>query len=207
MTDLHSDEALIDRETAIWTQEDNILVDKLTVVTHEKHTYILVVKQNVLIIFGINEEGILFDQKVEYVEEYYITGTYKLFIYIFSLEITFCYVLGIYHYKNIVLVLSLTGTLTQFTISGKRTNIVVTRKKIPIKADIQHYRTHGFFFSSNMVLCGILLFPKSLKHFSTTVILYLFNNSYLNPLEILWGNPTGSLRNVWDCFEILRYVF
>lgn len=73
--ELHSEEAVIDRETEIWTQEDNILVDKLTVVTHENRTYILVVKQNVLIIFGINEEGVIFDQKVEYVEEYYITGT------------------------------------------------------------------------------------------------------------------------------------
>lgn len=98
MTDLHSDEAVIDRETTIWIQEDNILVDKLTVVTHEERTYILVVKQNVLIIFGINEDGIIFDQKVEYVEEYYITGIYRLFCYIFCflfMEIIFCYFLQV----------------------------------------------------------------------------------------------------------------
>lgn len=106
-----------------------------------------------------------------------------------------------------VTVLSLTGIMTQFTLSGKRSEIVISKKKIPIKADIQLYRSHGFFFSPNMVLCGILLFPKSLQQFSTlrtNIILYIFNNSYLNPLEILWDNPTGSLRSYWDCLEALR---
>lgn len=115
--------------------------------------------------------------------------------------------LGVYTYKNVVICLSLTGTLTQFTISGKRADIVVTRKKIHIRADIQQYRTHGLFFSPNMIMCGILLFPKSLHQFSTlrtNFIVNIFNNSYLNPVEILWKNPTGSLRGYWDCFEILR---
>lgn len=74
ITCLNQEEAVFDKELTIWTQEDKILVDKITVLTHENRTYILVVKQNVLVIFGINDEGILFDQKVEYVEEYYITG-------------------------------------------------------------------------------------------------------------------------------------
>lgn len=189
----------------IWTQEDKILVDKIAVITHENRTYILIVKQNVLIIFGINQEGIIFDQKVEYVEEYYITGNYSIsFKNIHHNPNEF---LGLYHHNNVVIALSLTGNMTQFTISGKRSDIVITRKKIPIKADIQQYRTHGFFFSSNMVFCGIVLFPKSLQQFSTlrtNIFLYIFNNSYLNPLEILWKNSTGSLRGFWDCFEALR---
>lgn len=76
ITNLNDEKVVFDKELAIWTQEDKILVDKITVISYENRTYILVVKQNVLVIFGINEQGIIFDQKVEYVEEYYITGYY-----------------------------------------------------------------------------------------------------------------------------------
>lgn len=85
ISQLNLEKAILDKEFGLWTQEDNILVDKLTVLTHEKHTYILATKQNVLLIFGMNEQGIIFDQKAEYVEEYYITGYY----YIYFLYITF----------------------------------------------------------------------------------------------------------------------
>lgn len=90
ITQLNSEKALIDREFGLWTQEDNILVDKLTVAAYEKHTYILAAKQNVLLIFGINQDGIIFDQKVEYVDDYYITGDYYLHV-TNSLEILLFY--------------------------------------------------------------------------------------------------------------------
>lgn len=78
MTDLHEEQAIVDKEFEIWTQEDNVLVEKITVVTHDDRTFIVVAKQNVLTIFGINGEGLIFDQKVEYVEDYYIIGNYFL---------------------------------------------------------------------------------------------------------------------------------
>lgn len=74
ITDLNQELAIIDLEYGLWTKGDKVLVDKITIVTHEERSYIVIIKQNVLVIFGINKEGVVFDKRVEYVEEYYITG-------------------------------------------------------------------------------------------------------------------------------------
>lgn len=118
-------------------------------------------------------------------------------------------ILGIHHYDNVIIVISMLGIITQLTIFVKTSKIVISRKKVQMKVNIQQYRTHGFFFTSNMALCGLLLFPKSLHQYrysskKTNLLLYICNNSYVNPVEVLWSNSTGSLENYWDCFEALR---
>ncbi|KAJ8929896.1 hypothetical protein NQ314_017361 [Rhamnusium bicolor] len=189
ITNLHQEAVTMDKELGFWTEPDKILVDKITVMIYENRTYILVIKQSYLIIYGISQMGDVFDQKVCQVDNYYITG--------------------IHHFKNIILILTLPGVLKQFTLVVVKERISLMEKNIPLKIDMSKYRTHGFFFSKNMVLIGLLAHPCQLRNFSKTkafVNVFLFNNSLLNPFEILWYNSTGSLRDYWDCFEALRLI-
>ncbi|KAJ8925213.1 hypothetical protein NQ315_001399 [Exocentrus adspersus] len=187
--DLHLENASMDNELAFWTEPDKVSVDKITVMVHEASTYIILVKQSFLIIYALSELGEVFDQKICNVEELYITG--------------------IHHFRNTILVLTMVGTLKQYTLSIAEKRIRLEAETVRLKIDMPKYRTHGFFFSKNLMLFGLVAYPFHLRSFAklkTYLNVFIFHNNALNPLEALWGNPTGSLRDYWDCFEALRLI-
>ncbi|KAJ8985118.1 hypothetical protein NQ317_012768 [Molorchus minor] len=190
ITDLDQEAANISSDVAFWTVADKVPVDRITVMTLGGCTYIVLVKQSFLIINGITKRGVVFDQKVENVGNFYITG--------------------VYHYKNIILVLTMTGIFKQYVVStSKSDKILLEEKVIPLKVDLSKLRTHGFFFSKNMVLFGMVVNPYQLRGIArvkSSINMFLFHNVLLNPLYILWQNDTGSLRDHWDCFEALRLI-
>lgn len=71
---LDKEVAYMDNELAFWTEPDNVAVDKITVMIYDNFTYIILVKKSFLIIYGLNESGEVFNQKVCNVGCYYITG-------------------------------------------------------------------------------------------------------------------------------------
>lgn len=71
---LHKDAMHIEKELAFWTDEDQILVEKISVITYQAHTYVLLVKQHILIIYGIDKYGEIFDSKAVKIQGYFITG-------------------------------------------------------------------------------------------------------------------------------------
>lgn len=209
---LEEDVAFMDNELAFWAEPDNVAVDRITVMIYHNLTYIILAKKNFLIIYGLNELGEVFDQKVCNVGCYYITGILifkqrisnylkkkiKQYRSIFS---------GIHHFDNIILVLTLPNVLKQYTLSVVNDTIHLEDKIIPLKINGTKYRTHGFFFSKNMVLFGMVASPCMLRSFSklkTFLNVFIFHNASLNPLNILWNNNSGSLRDYWDCLEMLR---
>lgn len=125
---------------------------------------------------------------------------------ILELSKYFIYV-GIHHFDNIILVLTLPTVLKQYALSIINQRIHLEEKLIPIKINGTKYRTHGFFFSKNMVLFGMIAYPCMLRSFSklkTFLNIFIFHNTLLNPLNVLWHNNSGSLRDYWDCLEMLR---
>ncbi|XP_018570513.1 uncharacterized protein LOC108910411 [Anoplophora glabripennis] len=186
---LDQETADIDSELGFWTEADKVVVDKITVMIYDGRTYIILVKQSFLIIYGLDESGQVFDQKVCNVGCYYITG--------------------IHHFDNTILVLTLTSVLKQYTLSIVDQRIHLEEKLIPIKVNGGKFRTHGFFFSKNMVFFGLIAYPCMLHSFSklkTFLNIFLFHNALLNPLTIIWHNNSGSLRDYWDCLEMLRLL-
>lgn len=115
--------------------------------------------------------------------------------------------LGLHHYNNKILVLSLPGILTELSIEVKNNKIIIEKLPISLKYDMAKYRTHGFFFSKNMILCCILAYPWDLQSFYKTkndVHVFVYHNIALKPFELIWKNEKDSIVDYWDCFEALR---
>ncbi|KAG5871674.1 hypothetical protein JTB14_007357 [Gonioctena quinquepunctata] len=187
VSNLDQNEVKFDEERLLWTEPDKVAIEKITVMIHDSKTFIVAAKQRVLIIYGVNENGDFFDCKCASIDNYYITG--------------------IHHFDNIILALSLTGTLTQLTVSVEENVILLDEKVIPLKFDTIKYRTHGFFFTKNMVMFGLLAHPWKLKSFGKSrsyVNVFVYNNCSKKPIDIVWNNDSGSLRDYWDCFEAMR---
>lgn len=74
INNLDKNEAIISNEHLLWKEHDNIKIDKITVVDYENNSFILIVKQSYLIIYGINKVGLVFEQKIIDIGNLYITG-------------------------------------------------------------------------------------------------------------------------------------
>lgn len=74
VTKLDETEAVISNECLFWKEADNIKVDQITVLDIESQSFVVIVKQSYLIIYGINEAGVVYDQKIVDVGNLYITG-------------------------------------------------------------------------------------------------------------------------------------
>ncbi|CAH1170360.1 unnamed protein product [Phaedon cochleariae] len=189
ITNLHQTKATFDKEQLFWSEADNVKIDEISVLVHEKETFLLAVKQRVLMVYGIDHKGDCFDFKSIYIEDYYITG--------------------LCHFRNKILVLSLPGILTQLTISVANSEISFEEKNIPMRNDMTKYRTHGCFLTKNRVLFCVLAYPWDLHSFSKSkkyANVFVYQNVSLNPFDLLWNNETNSLVNYWDCFETLRLI-
>ncbi|KAJ8948712.1 hypothetical protein NQ318_017880 [Aromia moschata] len=189
VSQLNQEEANMDKELSFWGEADKVLVERITVMIYDNRTYILMVKRNHLIIYGISDSGNVFGQNIRNVGNLYIAG--------------------IYHFNNIILAMTMSGLIKEYTLSVSGERITLEEKTIPLKVDMSRQRIHGFFFSKNMVLFGLLAYPCQLSSFRKSksfVNIFLFHNSLINPFQVLWHNESGSLRDYWDCFEALRLI-
>ncbi|VEN37981.1 unnamed protein product [Callosobruchus maculatus] len=189
ISNLNKDAVNIDEETSFWSEADKVVIDKITVMEHDNYTFILAVKQRIILIFGLNKNGEVFGQKACYVDDVYITG--------------------LHHIGNTIHVLTLPGIFTELTLTVQDEKINVSETKIPLKFDVKKYRTHGYFFSKNLALLGLLgqqwdheIGKKSGKD----ALVFIFQNQEMKPIDLLWNNTTGSLKGHWDCLEVLRIV-
>nr|CAI5864315.1 unnamed protein product [Callosobruchus analis] len=189
ITNLNKDAVNIDEETSFWSEPDKVVIDKITVVEYDSYTFILAVKQRIILIFGLYKNGEVFGQKAYYVDDIYITG--------------------LHHIGNTICVLTLPGIFSQLTLTVKDGKIDVSERKIPFKFDVKKYRTHGYFFSKNFLIFGLLgqQWEHNIgKKQGEEAMVFIFQNQEIKPIDLLWNNTTGSLKNYWDCLEVLRLV-
>ncbi|XP_028143365.2 uncharacterized protein LOC114337138 isoform X1 [Diabrotica virgifera virgifera] len=189
VTYLNTSEAVFVKECSFLTEKDKVKVEKISVFEYNEKTFILVAKQGVLIIFGINKMGDVFDCSVVYIQNYYITG--------------------LHYIENKVYVLSLPGILTELTVEVKDNKICTTKNIVSLKNDMEKYRTHGFFFTKTYILLVIIAYPWDLQSFSKSrsyVNVFVYHNVQLKPFDLLWNNQSDSMEDYWDCFETLRIV-
>ncbi|XP_074030275.1 uncharacterized protein isoform X2 [Leptinotarsa decemlineata] len=187
VSDLDKDKVQFNQEQFLYIEPDSVPFEKITVMIYENNTYIITAKEGTLIVYGVDGRGKFFDRK-----HFNIKGLF---------------VSGIHHIKNKIFVLSIKGMLTQLTLSIQEEHISLEEKIITLKFDAVKYRLHGLFFSRNSVICGVLAYPLELKNFGKTlayVNIFIYHNTLVSPLELLWNNETGSLEHFWDCFEVLR---
>ncbi|XP_072386807.1 uncharacterized protein [Diabrotica undecimpunctata] len=189
VTYLNTSEAVFVKECSFLTEKNKVKVEKISVFEYNEETFILVAKQGVLIIFGINKMGEVFDCCVVYIQNYYITG--------------------LHYIENKVYVLSLPGILTELTVEVKDNKISTTKNIVSLKNDMEKYRTHGFFFTKTNIMLVIIAYPWDLQSFSKSrsyVNVFVYHNVQLKPFDLLWNNQGDSIEDYWDCFEILRIV-
>nr|CAH7739742.1 unnamed protein product [Callosobruchus chinensis] len=189
ITNLNKDAVNIEEETSFWSEPDKVIIDKITVMEYESYTFILAVKQRIILIFGLDKNGEVFGQKACYVDDVYITG--------------------LHHIGNTIHVLTLPGIFTELTLTVQDEKINVSDRKIPLKFDAKKYRTHGYFFSKNFLLLGLLgqqWHTDVLKKSGTEAVVFIFHNQEMKPVDLLWNNATGSLKNFWDCLEVVRIL-
>ncbi|CAH2011790.1 unnamed protein product [Acanthoscelides obtectus] len=187
ITNLNKPVANVDNETIFWNEPDKVAIDKITVMEHDSYTFILAVKQRIILIFGLDKNGDVFGQKACYVDDVYITG--------------------LHHTGNTIYVLTLPGIFTELTLTVQDEKIKVTDKKISLKFDMKKYRTHGCFFSKNFAFFGLLCQQwaqdgSRVRAIEAEVI--VFQNLEMKLIDSLWNNPSESLRDYWDCLEVLR---
>ncbi|XP_057658637.1 uncharacterized protein LOC130895405 [Diorhabda carinulata] len=185
---LNEELAVFDKEQSIISEADKVRVEKIDIIKYNNSTFILVAKQRVLIVLGIDTFGEIFDIEIVCIEDYFITGIQQI---------------G----ENKLLVLSLPGILTELDISVFNNKIAIKKKNISIKNDMDKYRTHGCFFSKNKVLFFVVAYPWDLQSFSKSksyVNVFVYHNVIINPFDLLWNNNTDTIREHWDCFETLR---
>ncbi|KAL1492181.1 hypothetical protein ABEB36_012666 [Hypothenemus hampei] len=178
----------LEDEVAFYTENDT-KVDMLTVISFRLYTCLIAVKQSYLLVFGLDSNGHVFDCAVHNVKNFYITG--------------------LTHKDNVIKVLTFTGKFKQLTISVHFKKIVIEEKDIQLKLEFSGLRTHGFIESTNNVLIGILSSPYRLQNAiqgKKFINFTLLTDTSINSLKVLMENPSGSLKNFWDCFEAIRLI-
>ncbi|CAG9862574.1 unnamed protein product [Phyllotreta striolata] len=190
VSNLNDTLACFNAEESFLTRCDKMKIDKISVMRHKNYTFVLVVKQRMLSIYGFDADGELFDCRSEYIEDYYITG--------------------LYHVDDKIFVLSLPGIFAELRLEVNQKKITVKKSLISLKNDMMKYRTHGFFFSKNMVLCTIIAYPWDLQSFTKSsrnhVSIFVYHDVLKKPIDILWHNEEDSIMDYWDCFEALRML-
>ncbi|XP_060534853.1 uncharacterized protein LOC132707152 [Cylas formicarius] len=173
-------------EVELWSETD-VAVDKILVTSFENHTLIVVVKQCHVLFFGLDKTGALFDLVTHNVEHYYVTGVACS--------------------RNVLHVLTFTGTLKTLKISVKLHDVAVEEVATTLKLDAKRLRTHGLVASPNGAFLGVASHPyhqKDLTNGKQFVNVHLFHDTNLQPLRLLLDNPQNTVRHLWDCFETLR---
>lgn len=123
------------------------------------------------------------------------------------MDIYFCY-LGLEKLDdNILLVLTLTGAMKEIKLSCNKGKVEVEWRHVYINVNWSMKRAHGFIFTRNKVLLGLLTYPgrvKDRKDEKDLINFLVFANLSKDPIQILMDNPTNSIYNYWDCFETIR---
>ncbi|XP_068918058.1 uncharacterized protein [Tenebrio molitor] len=175
-------------DEVVFNSENDLKVDKITIINYQNITYLVAAKQNYIQVYAINEYGEVVEGKLRQVGNLYITG--------------------LLHYeKNVLLVLSLCGQLKQIELSLVDDEIFISERLLQLHIDTNKYRTHGFLFSPNKVFLGILTYPCQLKDVSkgkNFVNFFIFMNKTKDAFQTLMNISATSLRDYWDCFETLR---
>lgn len=103
--------------------------------------------------------------------------------------------------------LTASGMLKEIILSCNNNKIAVNWRHIYMNLNWSFKRTNGFFLSPNKALVGVvttycrmLLANKDDKD----VIITLYANKAVKPLELVLNNPTNCLTYYWDCLEVLR---
>lgn len=78
-------------DEVVFNSENDLKVDKITIINYQNITYLVAAKQNYIQVYAINEYGEVVEGKLRQVGNLYITGdvnNFKIFImYFFSWEI------------------------------------------------------------------------------------------------------------------------
>lgn len=100
------------------------------------------------------------------------------------------------------------GILKQLKLQCKDDKLNVEMKNLYLKLNWRVYRSHGFFLSSKRAFFGLVLYPlhcrkrKPKDKFKIVIV----KNDAKDPMHLLLNNNSDSLREYWDCFEILRCI-
>lgn len=82
---LNEDVAAFEDEHVIIEEEDGIKPEKIFAMKYREKTFLIISRKANLLILGMNENGVIFDERGYYIEEHYITG--KTIFYLHVLEI------------------------------------------------------------------------------------------------------------------------
>lgn len=74
-------------DEVVFSQEDDLKVDKIYIMNYQNITYMVVVKQNYFQIYAINDYGDVVGGKLVQVGNLYITGFFYLILYFFIISI------------------------------------------------------------------------------------------------------------------------
>lgn len=93
------------------------------------------------------------------------------------------------------------------TISCCNSKLVVESKTVTCNLNWSDYEARGIILSKNNTFFAVLVNEKSFKNLKNSFgcsKMLIFHDILNDPLEVLKKSNNDSLRNYWDCFEILR---
>lgn len=181
---------IFEQENILWNESDKIKVEETLVFKYKKVIYLILVKQSFLLVFGIDENGSVFDQLV------YDTGNF--------------FITGILHYqKNKLIISSLSCTIKMLVFNTESNKIHVEEEVISLQLDASKYKTHGIIMSENKSLFGILASPSQIKNLvrnNTSTKCFLYHNTNIDCIEHIFTNCSDGIYKSFDCLEILRLL-
>ncbi|KAL3275372.1 hypothetical protein HHI36_020139 [Cryptolaemus montrouzieri] len=189
LSGLARDNVVFKDEVIFWKENDQKKVDHITSIDYNDHTYLIVVREEFLLIFSIDKEGSVLDEV--------------------SFDLGCLPITGLCHYKDNVLLVLTTGRLKKITLDMVDSCINIKEELVTFKFDSTKFKTHGLVLSENRVYLGVLAYPCRLKDITrdpTPSSFLIYHDASISLFQTIMNNPSGSLEKYWDCFEILRLI-